>query len=291
MIDYRKLTHEDYNDIADICKDIWDGTDYLPELFHAWVDDRGLFLGAIDTDIGKVIGTDKYSILYDGTGWLEGLRTHKDYRGQGIGKELAIRVFKEALADLGRGRINKIAFSTHISSVESISLMKKLGFKLEQEYLFVQKEYEAAESTLSLEDFSIKRWEPAYEEFIELPYLSRRDGILPFAFYFQKPTPELYKELAADNCFISINGYKGLLKFKGEPHFIVFDENLEGINTFMSYSLLLFKDKCITPPLTSLIPEDVQLIASLKADGFSTSGFGAIDDGTCDYLYFTYSDK
>ena len=130
MIIYRKLVHEDYDDIADICKDIWGGTDYLPEIFHKWVDDKGLFLGAVDTDTGKVIGTDKYSVLYDGTGWLEGLRIHKDYRGQGIGKEIAIRTYRKTLEDLRSGRINKIAFSTHISSVESISLMKKLGLQM-----------------------------------------------------------------------------------------------------------------------------------------------------------------
>lgn len=286
MIDYRKLTHEDYNDIVDICKDIWEGTDYLPELFHAWVDDKGLFLGAVDTDTNKVIGVDKYSVLYDGTGWLEGLRTHKDYRGKGIGKELGLRVFKEALKELGSGEINRIAFSTHISSVESITMMKKLDFKLEQEYIFVQKNYEDLKTNLNLSDFSIDSWVPSYEEFKELPYLKRRNGILPFVFYFQKPTPELHKDLAEDNCFISINGHKGLLKLKGEPHFIVFDESYEGINTFMDYSLLLFKGKCPSPPLTSVMPGDLELIDLLKAAGFST-----IASWSCDYLYFIYSDK
>lgn len=286
MIEYRKLTHEDYSDIVDMCKDIWEGTDYLPEIFHAWVDDKGLFLGAVDTVENKLIGTDKYSILHDGTGWLEGLRTHKDYRGQGIGKELALRVFKEALTDLGRGRINRIAFATHISSVESISMMKKLGFKLEQEYIFVQKEYADADSALSNKDFAVESWEPSYEEFANLPYLKRRGSILPFVFYFQKPTPELYQELLAEKCFISINGHKGLFKLKGEPHFIVFDESFEGINAFMDYYLLLLAGKCPSPPLTSVKPEDAELISALKA-----SGLGTIADWACDYLYFVYYSK
>ncbi len=125
MIEYRRLKHGDYQDILDICKDIWDGTDYLPELFHDWVDDNGLFLGAIDTDTNKVIGTNKYSVLHDGTGWLEGLRTHKAYRGRGIGKELSLRVFQAALEDYKAHKVNKLAFSTHISAVESIDMMKK----------------------------------------------------------------------------------------------------------------------------------------------------------------------
>lgn len=286
MIDYRRLEHKDYADIVEMCRGIWDGTDYLPELFHEWVDDRGLFLGAFDTDTNKVIGTDKYSVLHDGTGWLEGLRTHKDYRGKGIGKELALRTFKEALDDLDKGRINKIAFSTHISSVESINLMKGLGFNLEQEYIFIQKEYSQSDGKLSMEDFSVESWKPSYEEFRELPYIKRRGGILPFVFYFQVPTPKLYEELLADGCFISINGCKGLIKLKGEPHFIVFDETPEAIDTFMNYSLLLFKGKCPSPPMTSVIPEDAELIKALKA-----AGFGTIANWSCDYLYYTYTQK
>jgi len=284
MIEYRKLIHEDYNDIVELCKDIWDGTDYLPELFHDWVDDKGLFLGAVDTETNKVVGTDKYSVLYDGTGWLEGLRTHKDYRGKGIGKELGLRVLKEALDDLGSGKISKIAFSTHISSIESISMMKKQGFNLEQQYIFVQKNYEDVKNTLSISDFSIESWEPSYSEFKSLPYLKRRNNILPFIFYFQIPTPELYRKLVEDKCFICINGHKGLLKLKGEPHFTVFDESLEGITAFMDYCMLTFKGKCPSPPLTAVIPEDLELIKLLKAAGFST-----IADWSSDYLYFVYS--
>ena len=285
MIEYRKLAHEDYDDILDICKDIWGGTDYLPEIFHKWVDDKGLFLGAVDTDANKVIGTDKYSVLYDGSGWLEGLRTHTDYRGRGIGKELALRTFNKALEDLGSGRINKIAFSTSALSVESISLMTKLGFKLKQEYKFIWKEYSDADNSLSIGDFAAESWKPSYDEFANLPYIKRRDGILPFVFLFQKPTPELYEELLKEKCFVSINGHKGLFKLKGDPHFIVFDESFEGINTFMNYYLLTLAGKCPVPPLTSVMPADTELIEALNA-----GGFGMRDPSTCDYLYYIYEE-
>jgi len=285
MIEYRKLAHEDYDDILDICKDIWDGTDYLPEIFHKWVDDKGLFLGAIDTDANKVIGTDKYSVLYDGSGWLEGLRTHKDYRGRGIGKGLAVRTFNKALEDLGSGRINKIAFSTSALSVESIGLMTKLGFRLKQEYKLVWKDYSDADNSLSIGDFAAESWKPSYDVFANQPYIKRRDGILPFVFLFQKPTPELYEELLKEKCFVSINGHKGLFKLKGDPHFIVFDESFEGINTFMNYYLLTLAGKCPVPPLVSVMPADTELIAALNA-----AGFGMMDPSTCDYLYYTYEE-
>ncbi|MCX7903163.1 MAG: hypothetical protein N2486_01500 [Caloramator sp.] len=65
MIKFEKISHDDYGDILDICKDILGGTDYLPHIFHKWVDDKGFFLGAY-TSFGKLVGCAKlsFSILY-----------------------------------------------------------------------------------------------------------------------------------------------------------------------------------------------------------------------------------
>lgn len=284
MIEYRKLTHDDYNDIVEISKDIWEGTDYLPELFHQWVDDsKGLFIGAVDHDTGKVIGTDKYSVLYDGTGWLEGLRIHKDYRGRGISKEMAQLTLAHAKEQQKSGKIRTIAFSTHITSVESIGLMTKLGFRLEQQYILVMKAFEKLDKHLSGRNFDVKAWDIDFEAFQNLPYFSKRNNILPLVFYFQKPTPALFEELKEEGCFVCINGHKGLYKFKGEPHFICFDESFEGINTFMNFYLLSLEGKSTVPPLTSVRPEDFGLLEALKASGYSTW-----NDWKGDYLYFIY---
>lgn len=287
MIEYRKLTHDDYDDIVEISKDLWDGADYLPELFHQWVDDgEGLFIGAVDSDNGKVIGTDKYSVLSDGTGWLEGLRMHKDYRGRGISKEMARLTLNHAKEQRRLGKIRTIAFSTHISAVESIGLMTKLGFKLSQQYILVQKEFEKMDSRLSRQDFDIKAWDIDFEEFKALPYITKRNGILPFAFYFQEPTPALFEELKQEGCFVCINGHNGLYKLKGDPHFICIDETFRGINDFMNYYLLSLKGKCPVPPLVSVRAEDQDLLELLKASGYST--LSSLSNWECDYLYFTY---
>ncbi|HQF34372.1 MAG TPA: hypothetical protein PLM73_11765, partial [Petrotogaceae bacterium] len=66
----RKVLMSDYDDIVDISKDIWGGTDYLPWIFKDWVnDENGAFICVCDSDKnGKVVGVDKYTILYDHTG-------------------------------------------------------------------------------------------------------------------------------------------------------------------------------------------------------------------------------
>lgn len=283
MITFKKLTHQDYDDILDISKDIWEGSDYLPRLFHKWVDSEGYFLGAVDPDKNKVIGVAKFSILYDKSGWLEGLRVHTDYRGQKIGRLLSEKLLEIAKENLKKGKINKIAFATYIDSIESITLMKKLGFKLEYaEYMF-HKEYENLDSKLSLEDFKVKPWDLNFEEFLNLPCIKNRNNLFNIAFVLQEPTIELYNELKAEGAFVTINNFNGIFKLKGEPNFLLEEDNFEAINTFMNYYLLKYRNSGFEVPCTTITKESSHLINKLKKEGYESWS-----DWQLDYFYFVY---
>lgn len=283
MMEYRKLTHEDYDDILDISKGIWDGYDYLPSVFHEWVDADGFFLGAVDVGNNKIVGTGKYSILYDGSGWLEGLRVHKDYRSQKIARGISEYLLKIAMEELAKGNINKIGFGTHVTNIESITLMKKLNFKLEKELIIVSRESYKHDSSLSINDFEVKSWDISYEDFKNLPYFKRRDNILPIAFMFQEPTEELYNEFKAHNGLLNINGFNGMIKIKGDPYFEVVDESFEAVDTFMNYMLVTLEDRNLPTPITSLLPDNHEVIEKLKA-----AGFEAWNEWKPDYLYYVY---
>lgn len=281
MIELRILTHEDYNDVVDICKDIWDGTDYLPQLFHQWVDDKsGLFIGAVDTDTDKVIGTDKYTVLSDGTGWLEGIRVHKAYRGQKVAKLMAEYILDFAKKELEAGKVERLAFSTHVSAVESISMMKKLGFEIEQEHILTGKDFDKLDPAIRISDFKVEAWDISYKAFQNLPFIQRRKGIFHIAFWFQRPTKELFDYLKEHECFVNINGYNGIYLFKGEPHFVTEEESFEAIDTFMNYYLLKLKGNT-TAPLFSVLEQDKDLIVKLK-----TANYSVITDWESDYYYF-----
>lgn len=283
MIDYKKLTDEDYDDIIDISKDIWDGYDYLPSVFHKWVDDKGFFVGAVDSERNKVVGVGKYTILTDGTGWLEGLRVHKDYRGLKIARGISQYLLNLARSEMDNGNIKKIAFGTHVSNIESIGLMSKMNFKLKKELIIVSKAYNKADPALSLCDFNVNAWDIGYDEFVRLPYFKRRNNILPIGYTFQEPTLELYNEFKRNNSLISVNGFKGIFLIKGEPYFECIDDSFEGINTFMDYLLLNLKG--ITPcyPVTTASPDDYELIEKLKSNDYE-----AWTDWKPDYLYYVY---
>jgi RimJ/RimL family protein N-acetyltransferase len=281
MIEFKRLTHEDYYDIVDISKDIWGGTDYLPKVFHKWIDDKGYFLGAVDASKNKVVAVGKFSILLDKSGWLEGLRVHKDYRGLKIARDISEKLINIAKQFKAEGNINKIAFGTYIDNKESITLMKKLGFELEQSFHLFSKQYEDLNTNLSLKDFNVQSWDLSYDDFLNLPYIKKRNNLVDLAFVFQEPTRSLYDELKADGAFITINSHNGIFKVKGEPNFAVEDDSFEAINTFMNYCLLKYKDLLISTPISSITNKDKATIEQLKE-----ANFDSWSDWQLDYLYY-----
>lgn len=283
MIEYKRLAHDDYDDIVDISKDIWEGYDYLPGVFHKWVDANGFFLGAIDSEKNKVVGVGKYTILSDGTGWLEGLRVHKDYRGLKIARGISEYLLNLAKEEVSKGSIKRIGFGTHITNVESIGLMSKMNFKLVKKLIIASKDYKKAEPALKLSDFEVNAWDIGYDEFIKLPYFKKRSGLLPIGFIFQEPTPELYNEFKRNNSLITVNGYRGIFMIKGDPYFECVEDSFEGLNTFMNYLLASLMDKKLPQIITTVLPEDNKLIEKLKENGYE-----AWADWEPDYLYYIY---
>ncbi len=66
---------------------IWEGEDYLPEVWDEWLaDPRGLFVAA-ELE-GRVVGLGRLTDLGEGESWLEGLRVHPDLQGRGIATHL-----------------------------------------------------------------------------------------------------------------------------------------------------------------------------------------------------------
>ncbi len=282
MFIYRKIAEKDYNDILEICRHVWEGTDYLPKVFYKWLKEAGLFIGVVDTTKNQVVGTGRLSILTDGSGWLEGLRIHEDYRGKKLARGLTEKLLEVAMEMLKKREINKIAFSTHISCSESITLMKKFNFVQVKAYHLISKDFEKLDPKLGLEDYRVEPWALSFEGFKHLPYFQEEEPLLPLAFVFQEPTRELYEELKEEGSFISINGYRGIYRLKGDQFFLCIDNCRESIKTYLDYFLLKGKDEKLPPPLT-IVSANEDLISKLKEDHASHWS-----DWQPDCLYFVY---
>lgn len=126
MLSVRKLKPTDKKRVVEICKDIWDGDDYLHLVFDQWVKDpEGEFIGAVSG--GKIIGFIKLTMFSKHDAWIEGLRKDQNSTIRGVGRFLA----EYLLAKLAENPdIRTIRFCTYFENLESIGLFTKLGFKI-----------------------------------------------------------------------------------------------------------------------------------------------------------------
>lgn len=116
-----------------ICAQIWEGDDYIPEVWDEWVADPYGQLSVVELE-GKVVGLGKLTRLTPTEWWLEGLRVDPAYQGRGIGRFLHEQGV--ALADrLGRGilrfatssanqSVHRFAADTGFTHISSYALFK-----------------------------------------------------------------------------------------------------------------------------------------------------------------------
>ena len=87
LYQFRPVTLADRAAMLDICATVWDGDDYLPRYFDRWVAAAGGQFTALELE-GRVVALAKFSRLAPGEYWLEGIRVHADFRGQGLAAAL-----------------------------------------------------------------------------------------------------------------------------------------------------------------------------------------------------------
>ncbi|MGL5753329.1 MAG: GNAT family N-acetyltransferase [Paraclostridium sp.] len=278
---YKVLSYDDYEDIVDISKNIWDGNDYLPKVFHKWVDDKkGCFLGVVIDD--KVVAVGKYSVLVDNQGWLEGLRVHIDYRGRQLAHAISDMLFNLSREDLRNGKVTNIGMCTHLGTTASIKMMESKNFILEQSCLIVFKPLSTIDKSIKLSDFKVEKWNISYSEFVNLDYFRHTDNKITYGFTYLNICEKVYNELVESNSLLLINGHPCMIRFKGCPSIICFDNTFKGINDATNYSLVKYKSEEAEVYISNISSE---LINKLKG-----SRFESLSDFNNDCLYYVYNE-
>ncbi len=261
---YKRLTKDDYDDILDISKDIWDGNDYLPKVFYKWVEDKDGYFVGVEVD-DKIVAVGKYTILKDGQGWLEGLRVHKDYRGRQYAHAVTDVLFNIAREDLKNDKITNIAMCTHKDTPASIKMMKERKFKLEESCMLVFKEYKNLNENIKYTDYTFEKWEISYEEFKKLDIFKQNNNKIIGAFIFYNICEEVYNELVENNSLVKINGY-GCIVMEKETYSIMCVENtFEAIDTCANYYLSKYKVNEVEVYISNY---DEELLQKLKENNY-----------------------
>ncbi|MBD3405332.1 MAG: GNAT family N-acetyltransferase [Candidatus Lokiarchaeota archaeon] len=119
----RKLNKDDFEDILEISKSIWEGHDYVPEVFVEWIENPLSHVFGIEID-GKVVSIANLRIIDQGkTGWMEGLRVHVDYRGKGLANEITDYLVEQAK----KLDLDRLRYTTASRNVESLSIAQRVG--------------------------------------------------------------------------------------------------------------------------------------------------------------------
>ena len=123
-ISFRPLRAQDREPLLAIAARIWEGHDYLPFVFDAWVAHPDAYFAGMFLD-GRLVGCGRFLPLSARAVWLEALRVDSDHRGRGLGREMSAHIARTARA---RG-FETFYFSTYFENRGSISISEAAGFR------------------------------------------------------------------------------------------------------------------------------------------------------------------
>ncbi len=196
-LEVRQVRMDDRERLAEMTRDIWEGHDYMMEVFEEWVkDEEGIFLG-LERE-GRLAAVGRVDPYGKDEGWCEGLRVAEEFRGEGLAQILTDHVFKEA----SRRELKTLRLSTHVRNEDSIHIIKKYGFTKDGEYRILNKEVPEEVK----ENFARIKQVKNMEEIEHIVFNSRWyrlwNGYISYGWVFRPLTEtEIEKQLDEGNVF------------------------------------------------------------------------------------------
>lgn len=122
------------------------GLRYLNDVWDQFYQDQSgeLLVGEVD---GQVVAVGKYTLLCDGSAWLETLRVDPQFQGRGIGKAFYTRFLQHAAFQ----GVRSLGMYTGTSNVVSKGLAERYGFRLAAAYRGASWQASAAQSEVDKE--------------------------------------------------------------------------------------------------------------------------------------------
>jgi GNAT superfamily N-acetyltransferase len=118
----RPMRTADRARVIEICRDVWDGHDYLPRVFDEWVTDAGAAFQAAEVD-GVVVGLQRLRPYATGLVWYEGLRVASTHRRQGLARAM----LASAVAEARQQAFREMRLAT--GNVDAARLFESAGFR------------------------------------------------------------------------------------------------------------------------------------------------------------------
>lgn len=182
----RPARPDDKPAVLELTRDIWEGHDYLPRVFDAWVQDPTGHFYVVEVD-GKVAGLGRVSFPDPDEAWLEGGRVHPEYQGQG----LASILFAYQMFVVRRSGVRVARFCTASDNAPVHHLAKVYRFRRLADSLL----WEApAGGTFEARPLDAGELPAAWEFIQQSPWHRRTGGLLCEGWVWRRLTQERLAE-------------------------------------------------------------------------------------------------
>lgn len=219
---FRRMLPTDKPVMQDIASRIWEGNDYLPAVFDAWVADADGEFTAVLLD-GRVVGCAKLTFPTPADAWLEGLRKDPRVSERGLGRAVVSHVLDRLAARAG---LASVRFATYVKNLASITTNERVGFRVRTRLSV--KAWEGSRAQLRervcradlavSKKVDVVRDERAVQRFLDLhPYFEETQGLVVEGWKAWPWSPELLLQrfVRAGACRGVHDGHGGLEALAG----------------------------------------------------------------------------
>ncbi len=209
----------DTQDVLEFTKYIWDGDDYIPYVWHDWLNDPEgeLFVAEY---AGHAAGLGRLTHLAPGQWWMEGLRADPKHHGHGIGSRMHNFLVARWL-EYGDGFLRLVTTSTR---PKVHHLCDRSGFTKKGEYSFF--DAPALDEPDSFQPVHEKEISSAVEFAQRSASMSMQSGLVNIGWKYVTPNEKSLSEAVQKNLVCWWLEEQGLLTYWD-------DENPDGEKVFV----------------------------------------------------------
>ncbi len=118
----RPVRPADRDRVEEMTREVWEGRDYIPQVFDRWVSDAGSTFQAAEID-GEVVGVHRLRPYAPGLMWYEGLRIASEHRRHGVARAM----LASAIAEAREAGFTEMRLGT--ANDAAVRLFEQAGFK------------------------------------------------------------------------------------------------------------------------------------------------------------------
>ncbi|GAB4569368.1 MAG: hypothetical protein Kow0077_01770 [Anaerolineae bacterium] len=189
----RPVTQADRSAVEAIAAGTWEGHDYLPDVFDAWLEDSAGYFFAGELE-GRVVAVARLAHFGGDQWWMEGLRVDPSFRGLGIGRIMHHYVVRYSR----RFAPGIVRFSTGSGNAAVVKMAAETGFRQVARFAAYGAAADDQIATGQLVKLGPGDIDRAWSRLVALPHYAAAQRTLEDRWRFLPLTPDLLRDRLAE---------------------------------------------------------------------------------------------